>query len=164
MNFATERLTAEKLAPAHLGELTTLHLDPEACRYLGGVRTPESTSAYLDVNLAHWAEHGYGLWVVRMSDGAFAGRVGIRHTLLEGAPEVEIAYTFKPELWGRGLATEAADALVRLWRARLDVPSLVGIASIENYASRRVLAKAGFKYEREATYHDEPVVVYRLVR
>jgi RimJ/RimL family protein N-acetyltransferase len=164
MNFATERLSAEKLDPNHLGELTALHLDPEVSRYLGGVRTPEETSAYLDANLAHWADHGFGLWIVRTGDGAFAGRVGIRHTVLEDGPKVEIAYTFKRELWGQGLATEVAEALANLWRTWLAVPSLVGIASVSNLASRRVLEKTGFAYEREATYHGEPVVVYRLAR
>ncbi len=164
MNFTTKRLTAETLDPAHLSELTTLHLDSEVCRYLGDVRSPKATSAYLDVNLAHWADHGFGLWIVRATDGAFAGRVGIRHIIIEDVPELEIAYTFKRELWGQGLATEAAEALARLWRTQLDGPSLVGIASLENHASRRVLEKTGFKYEREAIYHGEPVVVYRLTR
>jgi len=105
MNFATKRLTAEKLDPAHLSELTALHLDSEVCRFLGGVRSPEATSAYLNVNLAHWADHGFGLWIVRATDGAFAGRVGSLlateqpfRTAAEGGLRTLVAFP-EPALW-----------------------------------------------------------------
>ncbi|HTK33774.1 MAG TPA: GNAT family N-acetyltransferase [Caulobacteraceae bacterium] len=164
MNFATERLFVERLDQKHLGELTTLHLDPEVSRYLGGVRSPEQTAAYLEANLTHWADHGFGLWIVRARNGEFAGRAGIRHTVLEETPEVEIAYTIRRELWGQGLATEVSEALIHLWRSELATPSLVGIASVANFASRRVLEKTGFAHEREAIYQGEPVALYRLMR
>jgi RimJ/RimL family protein N-acetyltransferase len=162
MEFRTDRLSAEPLSLDHLGHLTALHLDPEVSRHLGGVRSPAETEQYLGANLAHWAAYGYGLWIVRTLDGRFAGRVGIRHTQVEGAPEVEIAYTLRRDLWGQGLATEAARALVGIWRTRKLSPSFVGIASLDNVPSRRVLEKVGFAYEREATYHEAAVAIYRM--
>src|SRR5437868_6632727 len=92
-NFATARLTAEKLDQAHLEQLIRLHLDSQMMLALGGVRSAEATRAYLHANLAHWAEHGFGLWVLRTREGAFAGRAGLRHIELEGTREIEIAYT-----------------------------------------------------------------------
>jgi RimJ/RimL family protein N-acetyltransferase len=162
MDFRTDRLTAERLAPGHLADLTALHLDAEVSRFLGGVRSPVQTEAYLSENLAHWARRGYGLWVARTADGAFAGRAGLRHIEVEGVPEMEIAYTFRRDLWGQGLATEIAQALVGLWRERRLSPSLIGLASPENIGSRRVLEKAGLKQERTAAHHGHPVVLYRL--
>ena len=50
-DFATARLTAEKLDLTHLNDLTRLHLDPDVSLYLGGVRSPEATKTYLDINL-----------------------------------------------------------------------------------------------------------------
>lgn len=95
--FSTQRLIAEKLREDHLADLVALHLDPEVSRYLGGVRLAEVTKAYLATNMAHWDQHGFGLWALRTSDGAFAGRAGIRHILVDGIDEIEIAYTFKCE-------------------------------------------------------------------
>jgi hypothetical protein len=41
--FSTPRLTAERLNESHLKDLVALHLDPEVSRYLGGVRSAETT-------------------------------------------------------------------------------------------------------------------------
>ena len=111
-NFSTRRLTAERLQETHLADLVALHLDPDVSRYLGGVRSPEQTRAYLAVNIAHWERHGFGLWVLRTRTGEFAGRAGIRHLALDGVDEVEIAYTLKRAFWGEGLASEITKALV----------------------------------------------------
>jgi RimJ/RimL family protein N-acetyltransferase len=163
-DFATARLIAEKLDQTHLNDLTQLHLDPEVSLYLGGIRSPELTKTYLDVNLAHWAEHGFGLWVIRTLDGAFVGRAGLRNVELEGAREIEIAYSLVRAYWGHGLATEITGALTKLWLSQLRSPSLVGLAAVGNTASCRVLEKSGFIFERKAIYHGAKVVVFRRVR
>jgi RimJ/RimL family protein N-acetyltransferase len=162
--FATARLTAEKLDLTHLNDLTRLHLDPEVSLYLGGVRSPGATKTYLDINLAHWAEHGFGLWVFRTRDGAFVGRAGLRHIELESAREIAIAYSLVPTHWGQGLATEIADALINLWLTKSHSLSLVGVVSVENVASRRVLEKSGFVFERTGVYHDTEVIIFRHTR
>jgi RimJ/RimL family protein N-acetyltransferase len=162
--FATSRLTAEKLHENHLADLVALHLDPEVSRFLGGVRSPETTREYLATNLAHWDRHGFGLWVIRTREGEFAGRAGIRHLVVEGVPEVEIAYTFRRPFWGHGFASEIAKALSAIGLQQLDLPSLVGVVSVENLASRRVLEKSGFDFERTLIHQGEDTVVYRRVR
>jgi hypothetical protein len=83
-SFETTRLSAERLSEGHLAELVALHLDPHVMRFVGGVRSPEATRAYLTANLEHWDRFGFGLWVLRTRDGKFAGRAGIRHVVVEG--------------------------------------------------------------------------------
>ena len=159
--FRTDRLTGERLCESHLEDLVALHLDPEVSRYLGGVRSPEATKAYLTVNIAHWHQHGFGLWVLRTQSGEFAGRAGIRHVVVDGAKEVEIVYTFKRTLWGQGLASEIANALTDIGLSKFKLPSLVGLVFVENGPSRRVLEKSHFTLERRAMYHGEEIVIYR---
>lgn len=162
--FATPRLSAVRLAAEHLDDLVDLHLDPEVSRFLGGVRTPEATAAYLDTNLRHWSEHGLGLWVLRAQDGAFVGRAGLRFVEVDGASELEIAYTLARSAWGHGFATEVARALVEIWRARRSEPSLVGLVVKGNAPSERVLQKVGFRYEGDAAFHGEDCGLFRLAR
>jgi RimJ/RimL family protein N-acetyltransferase len=159
--FSTHRLTAEKLHEGHLADLVGLHLDPDVSRYLGGVRSPEATATYLTVNIAHWARHGFGLWVLRTNTGEFAGRAGIRHLVLDGVNEVELVYTFRRALWGQGLASEIAKALMNLGLGQLKLPSLVGVVAVGNTASRHVLEKSEFNLERNGIYHGDEVVIYR---
>ncbi|WP_441237818.1 GNAT family N-acetyltransferase [Bradyrhizobium sp. 930_D9_N1_4] len=163
-HFRTARLTAEKLSHHHLPDLVALHLDAEVSRYLGGVRSAEATKAYLAVNMEHWNQHGFGLWVLRTKDGRFAGRAGIRHIVVDGIDEVEIAYTFKRELWGQGLASEITAALTDIGLTQLKLPSLIGLVFVKHGASRRVLEKANYVLEKNTTHHGEDVVIYRTRR
>jgi len=94
--------------------------------------------------MAHWDQHGFGLWALRTKDGAFAGRSGIRHSLVDDVDEIEIAYTFKREFWVAGLASEIASALTDIGLAQLELPSLVGLVFVGHVASRRVLEKANY--------------------
>lgn len=71
----------------------------------------EATKTYLSANMAHWDQHGFGLWALRTQDGAFVGRAGIRHILVDDIDEIEIFYAFEREFWDRGFASEIATAL-----------------------------------------------------
>ncbi|MBR0791791.1 GNAT family N-acetyltransferase [Bradyrhizobium manausense] len=163
-HFSTDRLTAERLNGSHLADLVALHLDAEVSRYLGGIRSAEVTKAYLATNIAHWERHGFGLWVLRTKDGAFAGRAGIRHILVDGMDEIEIAYTFRRDLWGQGLASEIATALTEMGLSELKLPSLIGLVLVGHGASRRVLEKSDYALEKSTTHHGEAVVIYRIRR
>ncbi len=162
--LVTERLTAERLREDHLADLVALHLDPEVSRHLGGVRSAETTKAYLDVNVAHWDRYGFGLWVLRTSDGAFAGRAGLRHIPVDDIDEIEIAYAFPRSLWGRGFAGEIATAMTRIGLSQLALTSVIGIVNVGNGASRRVLEKSNYLIERSTNLHGEDVVIYRIRR
>jgi len=132
-------------------------------RYLGGVRSAEITERYIVANLDHWAKHGFGLWALSTKGSEFVGRAGIRHIVVE-TNEVEIVYALKRACWGQGFASEIVAALVKRWMARLPFPSLIGLASVGNGASRHVLEKSGFVFERGAVYRGEEVVIYRRTR
>jgi RimJ/RimL family protein N-acetyltransferase len=162
--FSTERLIAERLNEDHLADLVALHLDPDVSRYLGGVRSADVTKVYVATNMTHWDRHGFGLWALRTKDGAFAGRAGIRHIPVDGVDEIEIAYTFKRNHWGQGLASEIATALTDIGLSQLQLPSVIGLVSVEHVASRRVLEKAGYALEKHTAHHGEDVVIYRIRR
>jgi len=162
--FLTPRLKATKLGHQDLRDLVELHLDPDVSRFLGGVRTPEATAAYLETNVRHWADHGVGLWTLRTNDGTFVGRAGLRYVEVDAVREFEIAYTFVKSVWGQGLATEVAKALVELWEAKRADQSLVGLVMKGNVASERVLVKAGLSYQRDALFHGETCGVFRRRR
>lgn len=163
LTFATSRLTGEPLEPHHYGEIFRMHQDARVMATLGGLRGEAESRAYLEFNLAHWRQYGFGLWIVRdRSDGRIAGRAVIRHLDVEGVEEVEVGYGFYPEWWGRGLATEAATELVRSGFTDLKLQTLVAITQTTNTASQRVLEKAGLSRERDILHGGTPVSLYRI--
>jgi RimJ/RimL family protein N-acetyltransferase len=161
-SFSTSRLWAERLTPAHLPDLRQMDQNERFMAHLGGVRNEAATLAYLERNLAHWAAHGFGIWMLRDRDQpALIGRAVLRHLDVEGADEVEVGYGFYPEFWGRGLATEVACACVQIGRAQLGLPSVVAVTLPTHRASQRVMLKAGLAYEREIIHEGQPLVLFR---
>ena len=73
---------------------------------------------------------------------------------------MELTYALAPERWGRGLATEIAAGLVA-FASRRGLTDLVAYTEPTNVASRRVMEKTGFSYERELEFHDRSQVLYR---
>jgi len=59
----------------------------------------------------------------------------------------EVGYSIRRDLWGRGLGTEAAGALVAFAFERLDLRRLEADVDPRNEGSRRVLEKLGFVRE-----------------
>jgi RimJ/RimL family protein N-acetyltransferase len=161
----TPRLLLTRIGPADLADLARMYADPRVTATLGGVRSADQTATYLAAQTAHWDAHGFGLWAARdPATGAFVGRGGLRHATVEGRPEVEVAYGLMSEFWGRGLATELARESVRVGFTDLQLPDLACFTLTTNAASRRVMEKAGFRYERDVVYADLPHVFFRLTR
>jgi RimJ/RimL family protein N-acetyltransferase len=157
----TERLFGTRIALGHLDDLLIFHSNPQAMETLGGVRSRQTTQDYLATNMDHWAKYGYGIWLLHEPDGRFVGRGGIRHVTVGGLDEIEIAYALLPEFWGRGLATEIAEEFVRI-SSRLGIKELVALTSRTNVASRRVMEKLNFEFEKELDHFATPSVLYRL--
>jgi RimJ/RimL family protein N-acetyltransferase len=130
---------------------------------LGGVRSDEETRGFLQESLDHWERHGYGFWMFQTrSDGLFVGRAGLRHLQIEGQDEIELAYALRAEAWGQGLATEIARKLLTVAFGELHLDSVVAFTLPTNRASRRVMEKSGFEFERNIVHADLPHVLYRI--
>ncbi len=162
-SFVTRRLKAERLTAGHLSELRRMHTDAAVMAYLGGVQTEAQTAEYLQRNLQHWDDYGFGLWILHeIGGGPPVGRATLRHLTVDGDDDVEVGYGFYEPYWGQGYATETALACVELGREELHLPTLVGVAAPQNIASQRVLRKAGLVYERECLLGGAPIFLFRI--
>ena len=139
--------------------------DPQFMALLGGVRDTAGTVTYLETNVKHWADHGFGMWMLRdAATNAVVGRAILRHLAVEGVDEVEVGYGLLPEYWGRGLATEIAQACVRIGFQQLRLRSIVAITTPPNIASQRVMEKAGLAYDRDIVHAGVTHVLFRTSR
>jgi ribosomal-protein-alanine N-acetyltransferase len=156
--LATDRLILAPPADADRETFVGFFADPEvmAVRKFGVLDRPAAEAAF-DEMLAHWRDHGFGMRLVRdRADGSFLGECGLRRI---EAGEVELSYGLLPAARGRGLATEAAAAVLAEGFGRLALPEVVAFARADNAVSRRVLEKLGFALA--ASFRDGAVVVVK---
>ncbi len=63
-----------------------------------------------------------------------------------GEDRLTLTFALAPEAWGKGLASEAVDAMVEAGFVLTDAVEIVATVRVENSASRRVIEKAGFLF------------------
>lgn len=159
----TPRLHLQRITPGDLPDIERMHHDAQVMATLGGLRSAAQSRKSVAAWVAHWDEHGFGLWIARYAEtGAFAGRGGVQHTVVGARAEVEVTYGFMAAFWGRGLATEMAAASVRAGFETLGLADLVCFTLITNRASQHVMQKVGFRFEREVEHAGLPHLLYRL--
>lgn len=146
------RLRPERPWREHAGLYRDLLEDPRVAARLwpgapGDTRSGRRSSAILAADIEHWQSESFGPWpFFETATGGFVGRCGLRRATVRGRRTVELLYAVRPELWGAGHATEMA--IVSMAHARqLGLEEVVGFAAVTNGASRRVLEKAGMRFE-----------------
>ncbi|SRR5712692_6003509 len=165
MKLETARL---RLRPCTLEDLDALHrfwTDPDVRRYLWDdqIISREQAEAVVHSSLASFQAHGFGFWAVTLAgDGAMVGFCGL--PLTGDPPEVELLYGIAPSSWGQGLATEAAQAVLRYGFKELHLARIVGGADVPNVASLRVLEKLGMTFTRRVRTEYGEVVSFALTR
>lgn len=161
----TLRLRLRRLHPRDEPDLVALDGDADVMRYVGspaGIKSPAETIERVRRRIRGCLqeEHGrLGFWLIEARGRpAFYG-LGALLPMPEGE-DVEIAYRLARPAWGRGIATEAAGALVAHALGPLALPRVVAVTYPENQASQRVLDKLGFERRGlqeyrgvDATYH-----------
>lgn len=86
--------------------------------------------------------------------------------LPEVMPKIEIGWRLDPVVWGRGLATEGAAALLAYAFEQLALPEVLSVYEPDNVASGRVMEKIGMHVERDTVhpFFQRPLRIYRLSR
>lgn len=124
--------------------------DPEVCRYMiWGPNGPGETQAFLEQAVRDRRANErkiYEFALVNRRDGRVAGGVGTRITNVEQR-EGDIGYVLRRDLWGRGIGTEAARAVLDFAFDTLGLHRVWATADPENTASIRVLEKLGMQRE-----------------
>ena len=151
--LTTARLALRRFTPGDLDWLAELYGDPEVMRYLGGVKDRAKAEELLDTRiLEYYQEHpGLGIWMtVERATGARLGFHLLNH--IRGESIVQVGFTLEKSAWGKGFGTEMASAVLRYGFVDLKLPRIVGMASLQNHASQRVLLKIGLERKGERAF------------
>jgi RimJ/RimL family protein N-acetyltransferase len=156
----TPRLILRPFAESDLDDLHAMQSRPEVARYLyWEPRDREQVRQALLSMVRGWALTAEGdvlaLAVVLPDTGTVIGDVILRWTSVEHR-QGEVGYVFHPRYGGRGFATEAATAVLRLGFDDLRLHRIIGRIDSRNTASARVLERLGMR--REAHFIQNEVV------
>jgi RimJ/RimL family protein N-acetyltransferase len=138
----TERLILRAPRLADAAAVATLLDDRRIAENTARVPHPY-TLADAEAFIAYVQGGGERSFLVTLPDGTIVGCCGIAQ-LRGDTPE--IGYWFGVPYWGRGYATEAAQAVIDHAFADLGHDLLHGGARVFNPASRRVLEKCGYEW------------------
>jgi len=116
-------------------------------------------------NRRRYQRDGHGLWaMVLKSSGETVGDCGLVRQQVDNAEEIEIGYHLRRDLWGQGLASEAAIACRSYGFVQLRVDRLVSLIRPENLPSRRVAVKNGMRIWKETMRMGFLHYVYAVTR
>lgn len=148
--LTTERAFALRASEEHRANFRRVASNPLAMATLGGLVDEAVQDRMFDAQRRHWDEHGSGSWMwFETSSGRHLGHAGLFRFDELGNDDVEFAYAFHPEAWGFGFAGEVAECLVRVAFEDLELESIVALTLPTNFASRRLMERAGLRYERD---------------
>jgi ribosomal-protein-alanine N-acetyltransferase len=148
--LTTGRLRLAPIQESHVDQLWPYVSDPAVPRMM-------SWSAHTDrhqtvefvrhVNTALAGSTGV-TWAIE-HDGRAVGCIGFDDIRFElrawRLVRAELGYWIAPPLWGRGLMTEAAHAVMRCGFEMIGLHKITVGCLVENVASRRVIEKLGFR-------------------
>ena len=100
--------------------------------------------------------------VVRVKDTRrVAGRVLLRVMPMDGVDEIELGYSYDPEYWGQGIATEVAKVCMAKAEAHFGFSRFVAVTNPANSASQHVLRKLGFMDRGAIEQDGQPLTLFR---
>ena len=160
LELHTKRCVLRQWRDADATPWAALNADPEVRRYFPSRLSAEQAGAEAQRCRDGVAQRGWGMWALELpGEMALAGFVGLNvpHYDAPFVPALEIGWRLARAAWGRGLATEAAQAALDFAFTRLAVREVVAITVPDNQASRRVMTRLGMVRD-EAGDFDHPRV------
>ena len=151
--LTTSRLGLRCFTSDDLDWLAALYADVDVTRHLGGTKPRADIEMMLNERILRYYEANPGLGIWMTVEQATGERVGF-HLLnhIQGESIIQIGFTLMKAAWGRGYGTEMAAAVLRYGFTDLALPRLVGVASLGNVASQRVLTKIGLRRNGERAF------------
>lgn len=144
----TERLLLEPYVPEDESSFVALFQDTRVSRWMGdGPDTEEADRAlFRRIFTKVYANDLFDVWAVRQ-DGVLVGHAEIKRT--DAVDGYELIYALTPAVWGSGLGTELARAILAHGLDTLRLTEVHATVAAPNEASLAVLTKLGFELARD---------------
>jgi RimJ/RimL family protein N-acetyltransferase len=173
----TDRLILRDWRAEDLAPFAVMNADPAVMEFFPSCLDRTESDALARRISEALAKRGWGLFAVELKSqpGGFIGFTGASVPGFEApfTPCVEIGWRLSPDVWGQGIAAEAARAVLPVAFSKLALSEVVSFTSARNIRSRRVMEKIGMTHKQDDDF-DHPHlpeghplrrhVLYRLQR
>lgn len=166
--LATERLRLRRLRASDLAAFQAYRGDADVGRWQGWqpMTDPAALAFLQEMEALPWCPPGdwFQLALADRSSDTLLGDMGL-HLGADGHT-VDLGFTLQRAAQGRGLASEAVNALVPLLFSHTPARRVRAVADVRNTASVKLLARCGFKCfaTLTATFRGEPCEEHHFVR
>ena len=138
----TARLLLRVPQAGDFDRFAELHGNEEAARHIGGAVPRAAAWRRFLWQPGAWQVQGFGMFaVIDRNSGQWLGQTGPWKP--EGWPGNEIGYSFHPDAWGRGYATEATTAAIDWALANLGWTGFIHCIAPQNLASQKLAMRLG---------------------
>jgi ribosomal-protein-alanine N-acetyltransferase len=148
LELRTKRTLLRAWKDSDLPAWCEMNADPAVRRHFPSVHTQEEALGEAGRIRASIAQRGWGCWALEIPGVLpFAGFVGLLVPAFEAhfVPAVEVGWRLPQSAWGKGYASEAAQAAVQFAFDVLDLEEIVSMTIPANEPSQRVMRRLGMR-------------------
>jgi RimJ/RimL family protein N-acetyltransferase len=156
----TERLLLRRWLARDRRPFAALNADADVMEHFPATLSRAESVAMIERTEACFERRGYGLWALELaSEQRFIGFTGLSPVDIPVAfaPAVEIGWRLARPFWGRGLASEAAAAVVAFGFTERDLREIVSFTAVGNARSRAVMERLGMHHDAQEDF-DHPLL------
>lgn len=148
----TDRIGFSKWTREDMESAKLLWGNPEVTRYIcaAGIFSNDEIIDRVNTEISNESIYGVQYWpILELTTKELIGCCGLRPREID---EYEMGFHLRPEFWGQGYASEAANAVIDYARKALRVKRLFAGHNPNNHKSRELLHKLGFVYAGDEFY------------
>ena len=139
----TPRFVIRDFKPEEEGTYLSLFDDERVTLHLPNRSRKEHIEIFRKALEDYTANKTLGRWgIFNNIDGEFIGMCLLRNFYDEEG-KIELGYSLRHKYWGKGIASEMAIIMVNYALVHTDAKEIVGVTTLLNFGSQKVLEKAG---------------------
>jgi len=163
LQLETPRLLLRLPRAEDLDPWAEMMVDEEVALFIGGVMPRSVSWRALMTMIGAWHANGFAMFsVVEKATGRWVGRIG--PWMPEGWPGTEVGWAIVRDRWGKGFASEGAEAATDWAFDHLGWSDVIHSINPANVASQAVARKLGSRNLGPGSlpppYHESPVDIW----
>ncbi len=163
----TKRLRLRKFVIADATTLQKNLSDKDVMKFsISGPLNIKETQIFLEKIIESYEKYGFGkLAIMHKDTNKLIGICGLHKVIIgENESKIELGYRLAKEFWGKGLATEAAYAVLDHRFTNLQLNEIISCVDEENISSIKVSKKIGMTFWKVCSFFGKQCQIYRITR